>query len=950
MVRANGRDDFATLLRHQIQASLYSYGQLAQLSDVPKRTIVNWLDGTVRHPRHWQSVVRVAAALRQSFEQTNELLAAADLPDLQSLILGSNEPADQAILAQWESGLPTADTGTSLCLHNYLRALANELARLPAYFPHQATFAFSAIYQDLRLRRVEPTTATPSHPIGYRRDGEVWSVLRQQTQRAVILAQPGMGKTWMFKAEAIRLAKEALASDPMGEPPVLPLFIRVPDLVILLAGQSSLQAIIHAAAELAARLTPSLPEDQVRAALRAMMEKSPGRVVFLLDALDEVPARDGLRGSARRVIMQLGSATPARILLSCRTLGYAAAPLARYLGSDVREYEVMPFTYQEIGRVMGAWYHGRLPQHQRLQFAMRRAPALIRQASNPLLLSLICMLNETRGDELTVNRSGLYEPVLRLLLEGRWRSFDMQLPESRVRRKLRLLEVIAWCFATYRQGWWEQLSGDVLEQAIEQVPDAQRLWATWQAEWGTIYEGPLWELSEWDGILIKGFIPVDGAASAVPYSFLHRTFQEFLVARYLLRRYAAEGLAAVEIQEFLTHKAADPEWYMVLLLLVEQLTISPYPDARLFLNHLSDFLLNTVHDRTGQMAVAAVEILLNLRVTEMGTEVVQSLRERLINRMRNGEVATHIRVHAARLLAKLGDPRPAVMKVDAIKFVEIPRGPFLMGSDPVIDPEYSSEELPQHRRTVGRYAISRFPISNAQYRHFLADQEDGYDNPAYWSEAIALGHWQDGMVWRMRPIYRSDGRVAWEPEWAREPNQPGWPVDLANGPILGISWYEARAFVRWLEKRWRRDGVIAATARLDLPSEAEWEKAARGLDGRIYPWGNNFDGERLNWFGHMLMAPVPIGAFPNSAGPFGAEEMVGNLWEWTRSVYQPYGTDASDHSHGTDFADAVAPNVDLALRGGAYYSTRNRCRCATRLASLPIGRINATFRIVKYEG
>jgi predicted NACHT family NTPase len=357
MAQVDRRDAFSALLRQQIQASLYSYGQLARLSGVPKRTIVNWLDGTVRHPRQWQSVVRVAAALRQTFEQTNELLVAADLPTLQSLILDANEPADQALLAQWEQGLPTADTSTSLCLRNYLRALSSELARLPAYFPHQTAFAFSAIYQDLRLRRLEPATAKADHPIGRTRDGEAWSVLRQQTQRAVILGQPGMGKTWLFKAEAIRLAKDALASDPKGEPPVLPLFIRIPDLVKLLAGQISLQAIFHAVAELAARLTPSLPEEQVRAALRSMLEKSPDRVVFLLDALDEVPAREGQRSNARRAIMQLGSATPARILLSCRTLGYAAAPLARYLGSDVGEYELMPFTYHEIGRVMRAWYH-----------------------------------------------------------------------------------------------------------------------------------------------------------------------------------------------------------------------------------------------------------------------------------------------------------------------------------------------------------------------------------------------------------------------------------------------------------------------------------------------------------------------------------------------------------------------------------------------------------------
>ncbi len=767
-----------------------------------------------------------------------------------------------------------------------------------------------------------------------------------------------MGKTWMFKAEAMRLAQEALTlfeqgnvqseaqDDVQGEVQTLPLLIRIPDLVALLGGKNSLQAVLDAIAELAARLTPTLPEVQVSAAVRSFMQRSPERVVFLLDALDEVPGRDGLRNLARRAVLQLGSATNARILLASRTLGYTTAPLGRYLGPDVAEFEVMPLHDRAITRVMRAWFHDRLELLQRLQVAMRRAPALVRQSSNPLLLSLICMLNETRGAELTGNRSGLYEPVLRLLLEGRWRSFDMQLPEGRVRGKLRLLEVIAWCYATYRQSWSEQLPGDVLEQVIEKVPDAHRLWSTWHAEWGMLYEGPLWELSEWDGILVKGFIPVDGAASAVPYAFLHRTFQEFLVARYLLRRYADVGLNAPEIQEFLASKAADPEWYIVLLLLVEQLTLRPLPDAQPLLDRISDILLDTVQDRTGQMAVAAAEILLNLHLTQVGTEVVRSLRERLIKMMRNEEVNTMMRVHAARLVSELGDPRPQIMEVDAIEFVEIPEGSFLMGSDAAVEPEAFSEEFPQHQRTVSHYAISRFPISNAQYRLFFEDQEDGYDNPAYRPEAIALGHWQDGMVWRARHIYRADGTMVGEPDWAREPNQSGWPTDLANGPIMGICWYEARAFVRWLEKRWRHDGLIAATTQLDLPSEVEWEKAARGVDGRTYPWGNDFDGNRLNWFGHMLMAPTPIGSFPNSASPYGVEELVGNLWEWTRSVFEPYG---NNYQGGTDFASAVAPDVNVAIRGGAYFSIRTRCRCAARMATLPFGRVNTTFRIVRIE-
>ncbi len=945
MSRDSEPRDFAAQLRQHIRASLYSYGQLARLSSVPKRTIVNWLDGTTKQPRHWQSVVRVAAALRLTSGQIDALLVAAGLPTLAELSVVVSSPADRALLDLWqdEKSVPVANDTASLW--RYLDAIAHGVVALPVFFPRHANVTFHKIYQEPHLRRVESTPPTDATPLAHPHEGEPWSSLRDKQRRMVILGQPGMGKSWLLKAEAIRVATEALASDD-GEPAVLPILVAMPELVALLQGQAGLDAICQALAELAARTTPTMEETAVRDAVRNFFEANSERVVLLIDALDEVPERDGLRITARRVIIQLGTATRARIVLASRLLGYAAAPMGRYLGMDVPEYEIMPFANREIDRVLRVWFHDQLDHLQRLQLAMRRGTALARQATNPLLLSLMCMLTATRGEELVGNRAGLYEPVLRLLLEGRWRRFEMQLPESRVRAKLRLLEAIAWYFATYRQSWWEQLPGDVLEAKLEQLPETQRLWSTWRTEWGAHYEGPLWELSEWDGILIKGSVAWDSVSSAVPYAFLHRTFQEFLVARYLLRSYIDDGLRAPELQTMLAAEGSDPAWHIVRLLLVELLTRQPMPDAQPLLMRLSEMVHNTVQEPSGQMAVAAVEILLALHSSEVGSEVVRDLRARLCTTMRDTEVPAVTRVHAARLVAELGDPRPEVMDVDAMEFVQVPAGDFWMGSDVRVDTEAMFEEYPLRRRTTGAFAISCYPVSNAQFRVFLNEKEDGFDNPAYWTEAIAMGHWRDGMVWRLRPRYLADGTVEMEPVWAREPYLSGWPTDLPNCPIFGISWYEARAFVRWLEQRWRTRGLISATTRLALPSEAEWEKAARGTDARIYPWGNTFDGNRLNWYGHMLMSPAAIGAFPHSTSPYGAEEMVGNLWEWTRSVFTPYAAGAEG---SVDFEGKHNPDVKLAIRGGAYFSVRARCRCAARSATLPYGRIHATFRIVKYD-
>jgi len=246
---------------------------LARLSGVPKRTIVNWLDGTVKHPRHWQSVVRVAAALRQPRMQTDELLAAAALPDLQSLMRQSNDADDCLLLENWQLGQASI-LGHAPCLFHYLEALSAELARLPAYFPRQTLFTFSTIYQDLRLRKLENTPPADAPQLTQSVDffsskharkkeeneGELWSLVRQKSERAVILGQPGMGKTWLLKAEAMRLADEALQGYGHGEPEILPLLIRMPDLAPLLGGQSGMQEIRRAIAKLAARQAPKLPE------------------------------------------------------------------------------------------------------------------------------------------------------------------------------------------------------------------------------------------------------------------------------------------------------------------------------------------------------------------------------------------------------------------------------------------------------------------------------------------------------------------------------------------------------------------------------------------------------------------------------------------------------------------------------------------------------------------
>ncbi len=216
------------------------------------------------------------------------------------------------------------------------------------------------------------------------------------------------------------------------------------------------------------------------------------------------------------------------------------------------------------------------------------------------------------------------------------------------------------------------------------------------------------------------------------------------------------------------------------------------------------------------------------------------------------------------------------------ELVLIPAGEFLMGSDPEKDQHAYEAEQPQHRVYLPDYHIARTPITNGQYTAFV--EASGYDAP---------NHWVDG-----KP-----------------------PDDKEDYPVVYISWYDATAYCRWLSEKKGR------TYR--LPSEAEWEKAARGTDGRIYPWGDVWDPGRCNSKEGGPDDVTLVDAYPDGASPHGILDMAGNVWEWTGSLYQPYPYDPND---GREDPRLGGKRV---LRGGVFYSTARRVRCAYRDSGHP---------------
>jgi len=166
-----------------------------------------------------------------------------------------------------------------------------------------------------------------------------------------------------------------------------------------------------------------------------------------------------------------------------------------------------------------------------------------------------------------------------------------------------------------------------------------------------------------------------------------------------------------------------------------------------------------------------------------------------------------------------------------------------------------------------------------------------------------------------------------------------------------VTWYEAVAYCHWLTERLQvsglkfqvwRDGqpetlsLEPETLTVRLPSEAEWEKAARGTEGRMFPWGGESDSDRANYVDTGIGTTSMVGCFPGGASPYGVEDLSGNVWEWTRSLYREYPYDRGD---GREDLEA-GRDVLRMLRGGAFSLEARYVRCAFRFRDLP----NLRFR------
>jgi formylglycine-generating enzyme required for sulfatase activity len=235
-------------------------------------------------------------------------------------------------------------------------------------------------------------------------------------------------------------------------------------------------------------------------------------------------------------------------------------------------------------------------------------------------------------------------------------------------------------------------------------------------------------------------------------------------------------------------------------------------------------------------------------------------------------------------LRRLGEDLPSLASSEttvqialglALEFCYVPAGYFLMGSAGS-DPDAYDREKPQHHLYLPAFYVGKYPITNEQYRVFV--RATGQRAP---------DHWEYGRI----------------------------PFGKEQHPVVNVYWAEAVAFCEWAARLSGRS--------LRLLTEAEWEKAARGTDGRRYPWGNDWRPGFSN-SAHSVGDTTPVGSYPRGVAPHGSLDMIGNVWEWTSSAYQDYPYRADDGRERMSTDDWHVP------RGGAYYSDARWSRAASR--------------------
>ncbi len=829
----------------------------------------------------------------------------------------------------------------------------------------------------------------PSRTRKRERIGDLRNAFERRT-RFVLLGDPGGGKSTMLLQYLYDALQSAMRSDAE----------RVPILVDLAKHNKDPER---------DTLTPAdFLQDQwerqgyARVIARSFEDVLRGdRLVVLLDGVNEIrrEVRPEVIGEwAEWAADECPEDTP--LVFACRTLDYVH-------GLDLPEVVVLPFERERIREYIeraldepkaGSLWSRLEADEEACLKGGRSERSLFHLAGNPFVLGTLCMVFRDTGGLLPPNRGLLFHAFVMQMLtrEAERQMVRTSLPKDQRECAQSYVEPLsAFAYSLQLRGEAQRIERDRAVASFPEGTDASDVLAF--AIGAGLLEAVAEEEDEDDPDL----------------RFRHHLLQESLAAGELLIRLAAGD----DLSDFWRVGRTENELPEIPKPAPDQ---SPTELPSLPTTGWEETTIAAAGRASGHFpalirAIRAVNAPLAARcLAESGADVdlpeddARALRLQLLADLRDPVVDIRMRLESVLRLGRIGDPR-FVETVGATgvryirpRLVPVSAGDYLVGNPPPGDPRHDEEAWPDEaggeRITLPAFAIGEYPVTNAEFRCFV--KAGGYVEPEKWWTPDGR-RWLDGTLdasmatyeanWRYVTgldeaeivlIERSrrsaeaaslrfiremlldeyliaireklDGEQKGQPDYWNNPAYADWTVD--NMPVIGISWYEAMAFCRWLDHQWRADSYegadeVGENASITLPSEAEWESAGRGINGFRYPWEDDFDTDRANTVEGRIWRVNAVGAFPKGVASCGAHEMSGGVWEWTRSLW---GTDPDTpdfgypyrHNDGREEAEATADVLRI-VRGGSWSSAARYARCAYRSGYGPDSRSNSLgFRVV----
>ncbi len=725
-------------------------------------------------------------------------------------------------------------------------------------------------------------------------------------QRLVLLGDPGSGKS-TFVNQLLALQSDRLLDsslEPLAgvDRSLLPVRVILRDMAVFVRQTHPAGLPAHLTEADLARLVKECvvlmlarqDAEDFQEAMKAAFAS--GQLLLVLDGLDEVPyaQRDDIRRIVHALMRQR---PPARLVITCRVRSYQEEAKAI---AQCQTTTLAPFNDAQKTAFAGAWY--RQAREKRLfdeDTARRKAKALVQAATseelselaeNPLLLTTMALIHQ-RDIGLPERRAELYKVAIDVLL-WKWQKKKTE-DDTPVSNELSALlkddrriqrTMMRMAYEAHRQ------RGDDDDQELAGLPRGEALTILSRKEYLTtagLAEEFLDYVDQRSGLL-HGRGGDDNDEHPLAYGFPHRTFQEYLAGCHLMVQPASDVLP---------ERALEGDfWYEALKLGLEDLVYNRQGEQTLLRDAYllcpdkwpADLSAQRVILWTGYIAdLIGIDVIEADERSEFGGKAFLSrLKRHLVALIGSGLPALE-RAEAGRLLGRLGDPRPGILTLHDMPFCFVPKGLFLMGSDDDDEMAYGDEKPRQEIDIDYDFWLARYPVTNAQYRNFL---NDGYQNTQWWTEA----GWKDKGQRTGPDTYRD-------------------VFQLPNHPVVGVSWYEALAYSRWLDAHAHAQGWLPAAWHIRLPNEPEWEKAARGglkiplspciemlcslsnpnrdvpgnpnpKAARRYPWGRDPDPNAMNFNNNIRRTTAP-GCFPAGQSVYGAMDMSGNVLEWTRSQW-----------------------------------------------------------------